>query len=484
MVEIHREVERKYDVDPSFRLPALDGHGHLAEPATLRLEATYYDTADHRLAAARTTLRRRTGGTDAGWHLKLPAEGGARDEIREPPDGDDVPAPLAALARAATRGAELRPVVRLVTERTVSELVGPTGDTLVEVADDRVTAHVLGPADETTSWREVEVELAAGPPELLEAVERCLRKAGAVPAASGSKLARALGGRVVPPRPPGRKSSAGEVLGAYLREQVDALVAQDPRVRLDRHDSVHRMRVATRRLRSVLAAYRPLFDRTVTEPLRAELRWLGAVLGEARDAEVLHARLRALAESEPDDLLLGPVLARIDADLGGRYREAHGAALEALDSDRYLALLTGLDALTPSGRRKRILRRLDRARARVRKAAAAADAAPPEGRDAALHEVRKAAKRARYAAEAARSARGRPATRRAKRLAKRMKALQGLLGEHHDTVAAREVLRTMGAQAYLAGENGFSFGRLHALEERRGEDLLREYPRLRRAALR
>jgi CHAD domain-containing protein len=158
--------------------------------------------------------------------------------------------------------------------------------------------------------------------------------------------------------------------------------------------------------------------------------------------------------------------------------------LEALDSDRYLALLRGLDALTPSGRRNPVPRRLDRARARVRKAADAADAAPPEGRDEAFHEVRKAAKRARYAAEAAGSALGRPAKRRAKRLAKRMTALQGLLGEHHDTVAAREVLRTMGAHAYLAGENGFSFGRLHALEERRGEDLLREYPRLRRAALR
>jgi CHAD domain-containing protein len=480
MVGLHREIERKYDVGPSFRLPPLDGHGRLAEPVEHALEATYFDTADHRLAAARTTLRRRTGGTDAGWHLKLPA-GGARDEVHEPLDGDSdtaaVPAVLVALARGLTRGAELRPVVRLLTERSVRKLVGTGADgaevTLAEVADDRVTAQVVGPAVEITAWREVEVELVAGPPEILDAVDRPLRKAGAVPSASASKLARALGDRVARPRTPGRKAAAGEVVGAYVREQVAALAAHDPRVRLDQHDAVHQMRVATRRLRSVLAAYRPLFDRTVTEPLRDELRWLGAVLGEARDAEVLHARLRAAVDAEPDDLLLGPVVARIDTDLLGRYREAHARILEALDGDRYLALLVALDGVVATGGRKTIPRGVRRTWRRVRAAASAVEAAPPERRDEALHDVRKAAKRARYAAEAARPALGRPA----KRYASRMKDVQGLLGDQHDTVVAREVLRAMGAQAFLAGENGFSYGRLHAGEERRGAELRELYPR-------
>jgi CHAD domain-containing protein len=475
MAGLHREIERKYDVDTSFQLPALDDHGHLEGPVEHSLEATYFDTADHRLAAARTTLRRRTGGTDAGWHLKLPVADGVRDEVREPPDGtaEAVPEALAALARGVTRGGELRPVVRLRTQRSVFTLVGDAGVTLAEVVDDRVTAQVMGSAVEITTWREVEVELVAGPPEVLDAVGRRLREAGAVPAASASKLARALGDAAVPPRRPGRKASGGEVVGAYVREQVAALAAQDPRVRLEQDDAVHQMRVATRRLRSVLAAYRPLLDRTVTEPLRAELQWLGAVLGEARDAEVLHGRLRAAVDAEPDDLVLGPVAARIDDDLRGRYREAHARILEALDGERYLTLLVALDGIAATGGRKTIPRRMRRTWARVRDAAAAADAAPPEGRDLALHEVRKAAKRARYAAEAARPALGRPA----KRFARRMEELQGVLGEQHDTVVAREVLRAMGAQAYLAGENGFSFGRLHAGEERRGAELEAAYPR-------
>ena len=48
------------------------------------LSATYYDTADLRLLRSRMTLRRRRGGSDAGWHLKLPAGADSRDEVRHP----------------------------------------------------------------------------------------------------------------------------------------------------------------------------------------------------------------------------------------------------------------------------------------------------------------------------------------------------------------------------------------------------------------
>ena len=36
------------------------------------LTAAYLDTDDLRLARWRVSLRRREGGTDEGWHLKLP----------------------------------------------------------------------------------------------------------------------------------------------------------------------------------------------------------------------------------------------------------------------------------------------------------------------------------------------------------------------------------------------------------------------------
>ncbi|MGH3480415.1 MAG: CYTH domain-containing protein, partial [Nocardioidaceae bacterium] len=83
MVGTHLEVERKYDAAPEARLPdltRLPGVAGVAEPEQYDLDAVYFDTADLALARGRITLRRRTGGHDAGWHLKLPAGTPGRQE--------------------------------------------------------------------------------------------------------------------------------------------------------------------------------------------------------------------------------------------------------------------------------------------------------------------------------------------------------------------------------------------------------------------
>jgi CHAD domain-containing protein len=113
-----------------------------------------------------------------------------------------------------------------------------------------------------------------------------------------------LGDGVIPPWPatatPLRKRSpAGDVVAAYLREQTAAVLAWDPRVRLDEGDSVHKMRVATRRMRSALRTFRPLLDEAAVADVGTELRWLAAELGTVRDGEVLHARLRAAVDALP-----------------------------------------------------------------------------------------------------------------------------------------------------------------------------------------
>ena len=81
-----RETERKYEAPPELELA---DPGRLFELAVgsqdeAELDATYYDTADLRLARAGITLRRRVGGDDAGWHLKLPRDTDTRDELRMP----------------------------------------------------------------------------------------------------------------------------------------------------------------------------------------------------------------------------------------------------------------------------------------------------------------------------------------------------------------------------------------------------------------
>src|SRR3954470_3140412 len=118
----HLEIERKFEVDESFVLPGLGelpGVAEAPEPVEHVLEAAYYDTPDLRLARARVTLRRRTGGSDAGWHVKLPAAAGARQEGHEPL-GRTVKVPpkaLRDLLLGITRGAATAPVTTLRTRR-------------------------------------------------------------------------------------------------------------------------------------------------------------------------------------------------------------------------------------------------------------------------------------------------------------------------------------------------------------------------------
>jgi len=208
------EIEQKFDVPPDFERPDFAALGGplgapviAAAPVLYHLSATYYDTADGRLAAAKITLRRRTGGTDAGWHLKTPARPGpdgvsARREVHAPlGDGEeDVPEVLAARVAEVTGGLPLAPIAALHTERTVVTLTSDDGGLLAEVADDLVTARRLPPGAELR-WREIEVEVPAqvpaGIPGGVRGVQRAaaglLLDAGARPAGHGSKLAKVLG---------------------------------------------------------------------------------------------------------------------------------------------------------------------------------------------------------------------------------------------------------------------------------------------------
>lgn len=194
----HLEIEQKFDVEAGFSRPdfgRLDGVS-AAAPVLHHLSATYYDTTDQRLAASKITLRRRTGGTDEGWHLKLPAaDEGGRREIHAPLDASEreVPQELAERVAEVAGGASLSPVAQLDTERTVVTLTRDDGRMAAEVADDEVTARRLPGGGEPQRWREVEVEVPEADPELQQAAAELLYAAGARPAGHGSKLARALG---------------------------------------------------------------------------------------------------------------------------------------------------------------------------------------------------------------------------------------------------------------------------------------------------
>ncbi|MFE7747802.1 CHAD domain-containing protein [Streptomyces sp. NPDC057428] len=491
MADSKREVERKYEATPETRLPDLTraaGVSSVVHRGLSELDAVYYDTEDFALAAGSLTLRRRTGGGDAGWHLKFPVSADVRDEIRAPL-GDDLPAEFAGLLRSRVRNAKVVPVVRILSARDVHHLLDEDGALLAELSVDEVLAERLTEEGRgtTSAWTELEVELADDvDPAVLDAVERRLRKAGVHSSASPSKLARALAETAPEKRPKARKAgpprTAGDHVLAYVRRQTEAVVRLDPAVRRDLPDSVHRMRVATRRLRSAFRTYRRILDHTVTDPLRDELKWLAGELGTGRDQEVLDARLRSRVAGLPDTLVLGPVTARLDlasvaAGAGARRRVA-----DVLDSERYLDLLDALDALIedPPLRRaaakdpkdelpRAVLK--DYARLADRVGHALEQPAGPE-RDLAMHEARKATKRVRYAADLARPALGAPA----KEFSRRMKSVQSVLGDHQDSVMARDALRALAVQAHGAGESAFTWGLLYGREEAAAQARERELP--------
>jgi CHAD domain-containing protein len=536
----HLEKERKFDGSGDAVLPTLEGIPGVAEitdAESEELDAVYYDTTDLRLLAHGVTLRRRTGGHDAGWHLKLPVGPDERREIQLPLSAgapNRVPRELVLRTRAYVRGGPLTAIVHLRTHRRRRLLLDDRHRALAEIAQDTVSAQVLGAeqvagqpmvpsqrgkhgsgqggtrrtggSSSTTvvsGWTEVEAELLSGGVDLLDAVERRFGQAGLRRSTSPSKLARALG-RPTAGKHPGaadrarepRTGSIGAAVTALLREQSAALLALDPTVRADEPDAVHRMRVAVRRLRSTLRIHRRLLadvparpaagttaatvadstgpgstlagSKPVDAPLAEELRWLGAVLGEARDQEVLGARLGAQIGRLSAEECPGPVRERVDAWTSAQYRGSWKRANSVLDSARYYALLDAVEALAARpalrgrarrgavGEFERVARR-EQLRVDRRLAEAAATPLGPS-RDVALHDARKAAKRARYACEGAVPAVG----KRAARLARRMKAVQELLGDRQDALLACSALPGLAETAHLAGEEGFGYGVMYA----------------------
>ncbi len=468
------ETERKFDVPSDFHVPPLDEalHGGLRvvdSEAPLVLEALYFDTDDLRLSRQGVSLRRRAGGYDAGWHLKLPTgEQHTRVELQQrlgESGPDTVPVELAHLAFARTRGAPLVPVARLRTARRARRVLDRDGSLLAEIDDDEVTAERIGDGA-VVSWREIEVETRPAGERIAPRLERLLIDAGARPADGDPKVVRALrgsSGELSAPTP----DPAEDPLSVRLRVQYEELLVRDVDVRRELHDGVHQMRVALRRLRSCLRTFRPLFEAEAADRLGEELAWLAGSLGACRDAEVVRERLLADLAGLPAVHVLGPVRASLGDDLLGIELAARAEAFETLRSPRYGALLDLLSAFVAAPpyrerpKRARLRSLLADELGRVDRAAVRAEGERGAERELALHEVRKAAKRARYGAEALAPIEGGPA----RRLAAVYSELQSVLGERHDSTVLIDILRAHGARAGVRpSENGYTYGLLVGLE--------------------
>ena len=460
----------KVEIGGSTSLDGLDrlpGVSRVCRLAPVRLDATYFDSPGLHLARAGVTLRRRTGGQDAGWHLKLPGEKKTdRFEVRADDTGSDgsVPPRLLEVLTAHRGSDELAPVARVRTERTAYHLLADDGTVLAEVADDRVSGRRLPDGDEVT-WREVEVELEGGDEHLLDVARRRLSHLEGATEAGPAKLFRTLGEvpsatGLTEPLDPGQPTAT--LVQARIGRLVDELRHWDPQVRERLPGGVHQMRKAVRRLRDGLATARPFLQKAEVAAVRDELKWLSHEMGSARDTEVQESRLRHnLDDVGTSSWQSVDALTRISSD-------AQREAQHALTTDRYLALLARLDELaaSPPWRDRSAksiedayLPRVDRDWKRLAKRMSAArDTERPTARADALHECRKATKRFRYAVEPIVPLVGKPA----KRSLKDAKRLQQILGEHHDAVVARRTVQRLAADAPPA--ESFALGAVHERE--------------------
>lgn len=475
-----REIERKFRVHALFEWPELSSlNGLVQQHPVVSMRAVYHDTSELTLFRWKVTLRRREGGLDAGWHLKLPVEAqgaGVRDELHVALNAGEVgqvPAELADIITPLVRDLPLVPVVELRTERSPRIVSNLDGKPLVEAVDDVVTV-IDQHGNAVAIFRELEIELLDNDdPEaqaMLEELSSMLISAGAVPGTM-SKAASALGPRAsapadVPELPmPGPSGMAVDAIRATIATHVRALIFADIAVRRNMPDSVHQVRVAARRLRSNLRTFDPLLDHEWVVGLEDELAWLANEMGMIRDSEVLEERLLDHAQDlQPEDSQ--KAIEAIRTALDRRIQTARAGAMAALRSDRHTYLI---EDLIEAARAPRILDvayqpcelvfppLIQRAWKVLSKSCGLLRIQGPAPD---WHRARIKAKRARYAVDVVVPIFG----TQAKKFAKTLGDVTELLGEHQDAYVAQEFLKELSTSPDVNGSTGFALGLLHGVE--------------------
>jgi CHAD domain-containing protein len=411
------EIELKLSIVEGFSLEAvlaeLRALGEVEDAGTIRQKDAYLDTADSTLGRAGFSARLRENGGAARIEIKpvliKPGLVFRRQEIAAEVRGGEDPA-------SALRG--------LAKKELGLDLAGPLGERVVldterkrylvrndrflaELTFDRVTA--IDPADErAASFSELEIELTDGGDEsALKAVSARLVELPGLHPSGTSKHVRALrllglpGFEYGPPQPDFTPDDrAADVARRIARGQLDTILGHEPgaRVGID-PEHLHKMRVATRRLRAMTQAFSELFGGELQQ-VRDELKWIAGALGDARDADVQQMELsdwRRRLGPGPDAGWLA-----LEKALAARRVRARKRMTDALDSPRYRALVeaarASFDADCPDQRTigeiaGDILAKRAKAFGKAVKAFAADPA--PEG----AHQVRIEGKKIRYAAE-------------------------------------------------------------------------------------
>lgn len=461
-----------FEVEKSWRLPDLAPivpNGGEVRDVSDRGSSTYFDTTTGRLRSLGLTLERRQNDDGVSWFLVLPA-GGVQASLQSRARSHSVPRALARQLAGVLAGDELVEVASVSTSRATHRVLASDGELVVEISDDQLQGATLGAETQLSEWREVEIR--PGSPAdrgVFAGLRKSVRKSGAVRRDDDlSALDRLLGRseRVSPDH------KLTRLVGTYVSTQCAEILLSDVALR-DHSDvaSVHRMRVAIRRLRSVLKAFAGLMHPD-TSTFADDVRWVALQLGAIRDLDVLDARILDAVNALPDVDLIGPVARHLSETLNARRVRAYDDWQHAWDDERYQRVMATaarwhLEPPVSSGARLSAKKVLARSTKRVNVHLAAAGDDPER-----LHDARKAAKRLRYVAEVLT-----PEAGSAVGVGKRAKRLQTQLGEHQDAISAAALLDEQGrAAGARADDNGFSYGLLLAEQRQLAAQALKGLP--------
>ncbi|MGE0597830.1 MAG: CHAD domain-containing protein [Dehalococcoidia bacterium] len=458
------EIEWQYaalDTRPVVRwLQGTMPAGYTVERVGLKeLDDTYFDTEEWHLNRAGYTCRIRRKGDSAELTLKSRAEPtGAmrtRRELNEFLDPDVLtpaaaPGSCGAIVRAVAGRFPLQEQFRLETQREVFNLSDSEG-VIAEVAVDETSIPVG--EDRPVRLSRVEVEVDPSAVERTRRFVEVLVAENRLTEAGTSKFESALiaTGKTVPAAPeplgpttPSPEMTAGEVAYAVLRKQYAAMRANEPGTRLGEDiEALHDMRVATRRLRAAMAAFRPVLTPRM-QRFRDQLGWLASALGEVRDLDVQLERMHEWRANFPPER--AAALESVEGLLNARRRAARKRMLTVLDSRRYerlcgsfaSALKAGPPKSFAPGRAPILAIAPDMVEKRYKRVRKQGDSITKDSPPEAYHLLRIDAKKLRYALEfVGTGIYGKPAVE----FSARVTAMQDVLGLHQDAYVAMDLLQ-------------------------------------------
>ena len=354
-VDLHREVEFKFRVAADFDLTSILNSffaGEIAatpdQPRTM--SATYFDTPSAALLRWGITMRNRTGGTDAGWHLKLPTFGekatkGAtkRIELHASGDMEHPPAQFMSVIGILLRDSDVTPIARVDTERKPFYIVRDQ-EHIIEVVDDQVA--VFQGEDKVDSFREIEVELLN--PQAMDIALRLskdLLAAGASPS-SVSKAAAAFGPVVtqqpdVPLLPKPKKSALPyEIVRWAIAQQALAVIQAELSSHL--HGSTSDLLIQLQRLAALLQSLSNFLDPSESAEFLAEITWLISEFSSTDQLAQEHLLASDAVRYIEDPLDRHEAQLVIDSYFERKALGAQSSARAAQRSDRYLYLFSDL----------------------------------------------------------------------------------------------------------------------------------------------